>query len=237
MNKGKLILALAVFVILVYSPAEAGRNLIPNPEFLSPDGKNPFFWHHGVSGIGRVSKSRFSLGVTGNPPLPAISITGGTDREGYWYCLIDGIEPGKNYLLSFRVFRDSFVNGYYPSFEIFGIRTRLNNHVKYGAWQDFAFLFNSGKNSSTVLSFHNDYPVMFSFSSPILREIAEEEVSMRAVSPPGKGQLTREGCIKPFPWGSMEQIQATLEMLKRWDLIPLSQASGANPLMSCSVHS
>jgi hypothetical protein len=201
MNRGRLILVLAALVILAYSPAEAGRNLIPNPGFLSPDGKNPFFWHHGVSDIGRVSRSSFSVGVTGNPPLPAISITGGTDREGYWYCLIDGIEPGKDYLLSFRVFRDSFVNGYYPSFEIFGIRTRLNNHVKYGAWQDFAFLFNSGKSTSTVLSFHNDYPVMFSFSSPVLREIAEEEVSVRAVRKPREGTADRERLYKAFPLG------------------------------------
>ncbi|GBE02590.1 MAG TPA: DUF192 domain-containing protein [Nitrospirae bacterium] len=200
MKRMAIILTLVIFAVLIYSPAEAGKNLIPNPDFISPDGRTPFFWHHGVSGIERVSKSRFALDAAGNPPLPSISITGGTDREGYWFCVIDGIKPGKNYLLSFRAYRDSFVNGYYPSFEIFGIKTRLNSHIKYGAWQDFAFVFNSGAHSATMLSFYNDYPVMFSFSSPVLREIPEGEESESAMSKPGR-RIDRKRLYKVFPLG------------------------------------
>lgn len=162
-----------------------GGNLIPNPEFLAPEGNelSPYFWHHGSTEIEGVKKSEFSSGPAGSPPLRALGIKGGEDRSGQWWCVLEGLEKGKRYRLSFRVYREEFVDGVFPEVEIFGRRMRMSNLLTFGSWQDFGIAFTAVE-EATVLRFINDYPVTFYFSSPVLLRMpdAEEGKEQRAVS-------------------------------------------------------
>ncbi|MCL5023287.1 MAG: O-antigen ligase family protein [Nitrospirae bacterium] len=164
-----------LFFVLV-SHAYASVNLIPNPDFSVPawDGLAPHFWHHGESAVEGVKKSGFSVGMAGVPPLRALGITGGEDRSGEWRCAIEGLEKGKRYRLSLLVFRESYVEGAFPSVELFGRKIRMSNLLSYGAWQDFGVVFTAPA-ESTTLRLINDYPVTFYFSSPGLVKMADAE--------------------------------------------------------------
>ncbi len=169
-------IAALTLVLLFFSSVLCADNLIPNPEFLTPEGavRSPFFWHHGSSDIGGVTKSEFSVGPVGSPPLRALGIKGGEDRSGRWWCGLEGLERGKRYRISFRVYREGFTEGVFPEVELFGSRIRMSNLLTFGAWQDFGLVF-IAPGESTALKFINDHPVTFSFSSPVLERIADEE--------------------------------------------------------------
>lgn len=162
----RLALCSTLLVLISSSHGFCLENLIPNPEFITPqdDPLNPHFWYHGSSEIEGIKKSEFSLRLSGNPPLRSLGIKGGEDRSGEWWCNLEGLEKGKDYLLAFKAYREDFKDGIFPEVEIFNNRLRLNNHLTYGGWQDFTLRFRA-VSESTVLKFINNYHVQFYFSS------------------------------------------------------------------------
>lgn len=166
-----------IFFVFVFTAVVfCAENLVPNPEFLTPegDGLSPFFWEHGSSDIEGVKKSEFSVGPAGSPPLRALRVKGGEDRSGQWGCSLEGLEKGKRYRLSFRVYREEFVDGVFPELELFGSRIRMSNLLTFGAWQEFGLIF-IAPDESTTLKFINDHPETFYFSSPTMVKIADAE--------------------------------------------------------------
>lgn len=173
----KTILLFAHFFLFAFAAVGlCAENLVPNPDFLTPegDGLSPFFWYHGSSDTEAVKKSAFSVGPAGDPPLRALGIKGGQDRSGQWWCSLEGLEKGKRYRLSFRVYREEFVEGLFPEVELFGSRIRMSNLLTYGAWQDFGLIFVS-LDTSTTLRFINDHPFTAHFSSPVVTRVEDEE--------------------------------------------------------------
>ncbi len=189
----------------------AGDNLIPNPDLTAPEGQNPYFWHHGAKVIEGVKSSEFSHGAAGNPPINSLSIKAGNDRHGEWWCDIDGIEPQSKYLLHFVVYRDRFVDGFYPEVEVFGKKIRLDNNLTYGAWQDFTFLMNSGSYKSTTLRFINEYPTTFSFSRPALIKLQDSVLNVQGED---KNLQTRHMPITRFIIGIYGADAANLDKIK-----------------------
>jgi uncharacterized membrane protein (UPF0127 family) len=163
-------------------------NLIPNPGFVVSEGDGlPYFWRHGESVTEVVKRSEFSSGPAGSPPLRALGIKGGEDRSGDWRCLVEGLEKGGRYRLSFAVYRDHYAEGFFPEIELFGARMRLSNLLTYGSWQNFGIVF-TAPGDSTVLRFINDYPVAFYFASPVLEKIQGQELEGDAPAAAVKGR-------------------------------------------------
>lgn len=175
-QKTVLLLLISISLFVLPSFGVCSDNLIPNPEFLTPEGEglSPFSWHHGSSDIEGVKRSEFSVGPAGSPPLRALGIKGGEDRSGLWWCGLEGLEKGAKYRLSFRVYREEFLDGFFPEVELSGARMRMSNLLTFGAWQDFGLIF-VARHESTTLKFINRHPVPFFFSSPVLVKIADAE--------------------------------------------------------------
>jgi uncharacterized membrane protein (UPF0127 family) len=180
LRRGLLICSSALLIFL--SRGECEENLVPNPGFIASQevALAPHFWYHGTGDVEGVKSSEFSVGLAGDPPLAALGIKGGEDRSGEWWCRIEGLEKGKTYLLSFKAYRDEFLEAVYPEVEIFNQRMRLGNHLISKGWQDFSFSF-TAVNETTTLKFINEYPVQFYFSSPF---IVKADDKHRQGSPP-----------------------------------------------------
>lgn len=182
MNEKKPLVLLIVSLMAILccslsiSPLEAGQ-LIPNPDFFQDhDNDNlPDHWQHGISSYPELEPSKFGWELFPNSSSKVIWIIGGEDKEGEWYCSIEGVEPNTDYVLRFYAYRDTFINKVYPEVELFGQEMLLHNHCTYGGWQSFELYFNSRLvGPSSQLIFRNRFPVKFWFFFPQLLPLKEQ---------------------------------------------------------------
>ena len=103
-------------------------NLAPNPGFERSltGGKGPYGW----TASPQTERSRLDWEQSGGVAGRAISISG----PGAWKARIEGLIPGRNYLLSLRLKREGWRDGEYPSLKIFGKEILLNETWSYGRW-------------------------------------------------------------------------------------------------------
>jgi len=192
----------------------ASTNLVPNPDFQldrdhdgCPDG-----WRHGKTGADDLSNSRFGCVDFNGHGEKAIWVEGGKDREGEWSCEITGVEPEKDYLLTFWAYRHIFLNRIYPEVEIMGKNFHLDNHCTSRGWQYFQIPVRSTVGMDrTILKFINPYPVRFYFQKPrLIQAVGGREKPMSPLD-----QISPSMHSHPFPIGIYGASIKDLERIQK----------------------
>ena len=162
-----------------FASATAG-NRVKNPSFEEFDAKgNPVGWAWWGSEAGKTAAGEFfecePEGRTGDW---SISIRQeGWGSRGYWYTVLDGIEPQRWYAVSLWAKRDR-PTGWVPEIELFGQR-RVMNLRPADVWQRFDWLLHSGETSGrAILKLVNSRkPYKVWFDDVVVEEVMVEPVS------------------------------------------------------------
>ena len=103
-------------------------NLAPNPGFEEPrsSGQGPAGW----TASPRAERSHMDWEQQGGATGRAVSISG----PGAWKARVEGLIPGRSYLLSLRLKREGWRDGEYPLLKVFGREILLNETWSYGGW-------------------------------------------------------------------------------------------------------
>ena len=124
-------------------------NLVPNPGFeeVRPGVPGPAGWWASPW----AKRSRLEWEQRGGAAGRALSISG----PGAWKAHVEGLIPGKSYLLSLKLRREGWRDGEYPRLQVFGREILLNETWFYGGWMPVSRILPSGRSTSTELQLIN----------------------------------------------------------------------------------
>ena len=165
------------------------ENLVPNSDFeqfLPTSDEMPNGWSgkaHGAQSIAKIEASGFES-------AHSISLKG----SGRWNTSINGITPNTYYLLSFRVKREGWKDGEYPSIKIFDRDIYQNELFAFGGWVPVSYVLNSThhKETSLVLSAEKISDKIF------YDDISLRKIEINAVAPKN-GEVIEGGSVR-FKW-------------------------------------